>query len=233
MTEVPANAMSLTRPPILVLLICALCVAAGSRPAAEWLHREIEAILAQPEYRRGVPLIQKLLEWIDELLRSWWGDEVFALKEAWPGLYWGIVALLIVALALLLAHILITIRNAFREGVVTRAPAPRGRSADPAQLREQARRLASAGRLHEAVHLLFEAVVRQLDRAGALRYDPASTNWEYVAALGDHPTIRSELQELARELDVVWYGGVPLDGDRFEECAAKLDRVWELAVELG
>ncbi|MBP8955115.1 MAG: DUF4129 domain-containing protein [Armatimonadetes bacterium] len=233
MTKVSADPMSLGRSSIPTVLICSVCAAADSRPSAEWLHREIEAVLAQPEYRRGVPLLQKLLEWIDQLLRGWWGDEVFTLKEAWPGLYWGIVILLIVALVLLLAHILITIRNAFREGVVTRAPVSRGRTADPAEIREQARTLASAGRLHEALHLLFEAVVRQLDRAGALRYDPASTNWEYVAALGGHPPIQVELQALAGELDHIWYGGAPLDGDRFEQCAGKLDRAWELAVALG
>jgi hypothetical protein len=200
---------------------------AAQRPAPERLRSELGRILAQPEYQQAsVPwlaeLIRRFLEW---WLRDW-GPGWSALHEAWPVLYWAIVAILCVALVALLYHIVMTIGMAFTDRPRTRSKAQVMRFASPDELRHRALSLAADGRYGEAVRALYEALIRLLDLQGVLRYDSARTNWEYLEALGKAPALAAEIRPLTLRLDGVLYGGATADEAEFTACRELVDRAW-------
>jgi len=213
---------------VCVALAGLACIAwAVSRPAPGALRRDIEAILAQPEYQMANPawltgLIRRFLQWLSQFL----APRISALSEAWPGLKWAIVVLLSLLLVALVYHILVTIVYAFRERKPAAHPAFSRRALSPDELRAQAQELRRRGSLLEALTLLHEALVRLLDRADLLRHDPSRTNWEYADALEKTPDLHRDMRALALRLDNVWYAGAqPVEGE-YEACEGIVDAMW-------
>jgi len=218
------------RTPMVALLVAGCAWAAAARPPAPQLKAELARILADPRYQQAPltwwqrllgRLLERLLQWLDGL-----GSNFSALYAAWPALYWAIVGLLGLVLVALLYHLGVTIGNAFverkpRQAAPSQAPAP-----DPEALRARAQELAAAGNWPEAFRVLYEALLRRLDRRDLLRWDPSRTNWETVAALQGRPELADIMKELAPRLDGVLYASLPLSSEEFAHCRELVERAW-------
>lgn len=215
----------------LLLEAAAVCTwAAVTRPPASQLKADLARILADPKYRQPQPswlqrlvarILQDLLRWLDQL-----GGGFSALHAAWPALYWAIVILFLFVLVALLYHIAVTIGNAFAERKPRQAPVSHAAAPDPEALRARAWELADAGKLTEALRVLYEALLRRLDRRNLLRFDASRTNWETARALQDRPALALIMEELARRLDGALYGSLPVAPEDFARCRELAERVW-------
>ena len=122
-----------------------------------------------------------------------WGD---AHPQAVRLIAWTLLALL----ALLLARAILAVVRGFRV-------APGGTGAlgsvlvrDSAWYRREAERLASEGRLLEAMQADFTALMLELDRRHLLRFHPSKTPREYVREVQLAEPSRAELSELVWSL---------------------------------
>lgn len=92
----------------------------------------------------------------------------------------------------------------------------------------RAEQLAARGEHRLAIRALYLALLVQLHSSGALRYDTASTNLEYVDQLrrsGLFPAARlSAFDTLVDAFEQVWYGEREADGEAFARCAAWADQ---------
>ena len=209
-----------------------------ARPSAEQVRATLARILADPAYQQAdSPRLQALLarisHWLNRLFQGLWGEGVYELKEAWPGLYWAIVAILLVILGLLGYHIAWTLSAAFRTRVSHPATPTGTASASPEVLRTRAAHLATQGRYQEAIRLLHEALIRLLDLKGLVRFDRSRTNWEYVEAARTMAPLGTAMESLARHLDALLYGGETATEEAYAHCAELVNRAWLLAEQLS
>lgn len=218
-----------------LLLTVAACSASGAeRPPPEKLRADLADILARPEYHRPEAswlreMLRKALAWLRDQFEGRWLPGVDRLREAWPALYWAIVAVLAVLLGLLVWHIGLALSLAFRERKrPAQAQAATAHAPDPEALRDQAAQLAREGRHREAILLLHEALLHFLDRRDVVRFDPSRTNWELAGAAAA-PALRAELTGLADRLDALLYGAAAADADEYHRCAEMAARAREAA----
>lgn len=205
--------------------VCAWAVV--PRPPAQQLKADLARILAGPEYQQpGLTWQEKLLAHIMKWLADNLGMSLSALHQAWPGLYWAIVGLLVLVLLLVLYHIAMTIGRAFTERRPRQPAPPRTPAPDPEALRSRALELAAAGELTEALRVLYEALLRRLDRQDVLRFDGSRTNWETADALRGRPALAPVMEDLASRLDGVLYASLPVAPEDFAHCRGLVERAW-------
>ncbi|MFE2556787.1 DUF4129 domain-containing protein [Streptomyces sp. NPDC059352] len=189
-------------------------------PAREAAERE----LSKPMYHENDPnLLQRGLD------RFWeWVDDLFgAASGATPGGVLGLVAIVLVVLALVAALW-------WRLGTPRRAPGTAGDSlfADgprtAAEHRSAADRHAAAGRWNQAVQERMRAIVRSLEERVLLDPRPGRTADEAAAEAGRSlPSHADALRLAARVFDDVTYGGRTADEPayrRIEELDTALER---------
>ena len=208
------------------------------RPAEGLLRQQIKEILSQPEYQTEYPMwLSKLsaqaMELLVRVLRwIFMNPAMERLYAQWPVLYWLFVAVLAALLALLLYHILATIRGAFgprrrRRRKPSEEPAPPVTS--PARLQQRARQLAARGDFAGALRALYQSCLRRLERQGYLRYHPGLTNGEYLRAIDSEPQLQQLLTPLTGAVDGVTYGRRALAAPGYQELAAVADQLWQRA----
>jgi len=149
-----------------------------------------------------------------------------------PVLYWLFVAVLATLAALLIYHILATIRGAFGpRRRKRRQPSERPESpvTSPTKLRQRARQLAARGDYAGALQALYQACLRWLEWQGYLRYHPWLTNGEYLRAVDSEPRLQQLLAPLTAAVDRVTYGHRPLQATSYQELAAVADELWQKA----
>ncbi len=134
-----------------------------------------------------------------------------------PPVFWTLVAVG-AALAAFVAARWLTRREGAVTGPRSRRPGSAGPEADAWSASEAA---AAAGRLHEAAHLTYAAVLDTLARRGLLRPHPSRTLGDYgrelrTRAAGAHPKFRA----FARQYEPFVYGGAGTDRTRFEALRA-------------
>ncbi|MCU0264632.1 MAG: DUF4129 domain-containing protein [Actinomycetia bacterium] len=174
--------------------------------------RDEAAAAAARELAKGVyaeqrpPLWQRALTWVLDRLQ-----ELFdAAVQATPGGPWGLLVLVLV-----LAAVLVAIR--WRAGAVQRAgrgaaPVFVGRPQFAAEHRAAADRAAAEGRYADAVRERFRAVVRRLEERGLLDERPGRTADEAAAEAGSVlPGCAADLRAGATLFDEVVYGRRPAD----------------------
>jgi hypothetical protein len=86
---------------------------------------------------------------------------------------------------------------------------PRGHDEDvatSAEAIERAEAASSAQDYRRALRLMYLAALLKLDEIGALRYDRAQTNREYVRQVALQPALSSALQSVVEMFDDAWYG---------------------------
>lgn len=71
--------------------------------------------------------------------------------------------------------------------------------------------LAAKGEYREAIRHLYLALLSRLHRDGAIDYDPAKSNWDYLKAFKGPSTVKSPFRELTRRFDFAWYGRLEAD----------------------
>ncbi|MCD6361738.1 MAG: DUF4129 domain-containing protein [Armatimonadetes bacterium] len=238
-----------TRNPVPLTLAAVLLAAFGlvachslaSTPPPEQLHSTIDEILSSPGYQVNPPLSWVVERWLLKQLRRLL-DLMAGLSQTGPlaGLpqwaWWLIVGLSVVLLALIVAHLVMSIRGLIaeprrREGV----GGDGGLAArSPEQILREAEAAAGRGELRPALRLLYEAMLLQLDRLDILRYDPARTNWENLrAATRRQPGLRGAMTPLTTTVDACLYGPAAATEDVFAECRELVRRIWHGEVAGG
>lgn len=68
--------------------------------------------------------------------------------------------------------------------------------------------LAERGAFREAIRHLYLALLSRLHHRGAIDYDPAKSNWDYLAAFLGPAETKAAFRELTRRFDFAWYGNL-------------------------
>jgi Domain of unknown function (DUF4129) len=160
-------------------------------------------------------LFLRLLEWLDRL------------HETHPVGYWALISLLILMLAVILGHFIFVLWRSLRPSVPVSTPAAAAPPPRDARWHlAEARRLASAGLLTEALGHRYLAMVLELDRRGALRFHPSKTPAEYLREAQLDAAGQSGFAELVWALYRHLFGGVPCAADdwvAFDHAAESLN----------
>jgi len=155
-------------------------LAGGMAPAgADSLRRVLDSVFAAPAYAwvEKPQALGFLLRWINAVARWLQG-----LEGAHPGLFTGLLGVLVVVLVAVFVHAGWLFARSIRS-----APAPGGAGREaaaamtPLELRREADRLAAAGRFVEAMQADFLALALELDRRSLLRFHPSKTPAELAA----------------------------------------------------
>lgn len=96
--------------------------------------------------------------------------------------------------------------------------------------KDYARELMAEGQGREALRALYLAMMRRLDEAGLIDYEPHLTNWDYRMQL-PRGEIRDAFARLCRLFDRTWYGEYPCDQALFDEGDRLVDAI--LGAELA
>lgn len=151
----------------------------------------------------------------------------------WPeALLW---ALLVGALILLLAYLVLSLRDRFH----LRRPVQQEAATDPDAellllppevLKARAEEFAAAGDYREALRYRYLGMLLSLDALGLWSYNARRTNWEHLGGLrsaGHHGPLLAPLARITRQFDRVRYGGATCSAqewDRFAAVAAALEQ---------
>jgi hypothetical protein len=190
-------------------------------PTVEEARRWVEAELSKAEYADDRGLLERLLDWVGELIDALRGG-------GGPGLPgWGLPAVLLV-IGLLIALVLLV--------RVRREPMPRGGSRRGGLLdephlgaddyRARARRAFVAGDLDGATTDWFRAIAAGAAERAIIDESPGRTAHEVSVALAAlFPQEAAALAEAADRFDAVRYGEVPADAAAAQAVAALDERL--------
>jgi hypothetical protein len=197
-----------------------------AQPQREALQRELEQILAQPDFREamrsGGQDSRDLAQWLAGRLRALFA-RLGGLHQTNYAVFLVTVIVLTVLLIALLFHISYTIARALRSAGKARegpaqAPAARAKTAD--ELRREADALEAKGEFREAIRALYLALIRALQARGMLPRATSRTNWEYVRQVQVYPQVAAALQPFTETFDAKWYGRRPASAEEVERCRA-------------
>jgi hypothetical protein len=192
------------------------------RPTDDDIRQRLVEVLARPEFspRQTTDFWRRLIERIDEFLSGLSG-----LHAAAPVIYWLVIAGCLTLLALLVAHIVWTIRRVFFLGpgawAAESAGEKRGRLSNA--YKEEALLQAAAEEYTEAIRFLFLSLVYRFDESGRVLFPHSYTNREYLSLFDGRAETRSRLQVFVDALDDFWYGERPISRQQYERCQALFD----------
>lgn len=200
-----------------------------AQPSPEQIRAALDRVFEDPELRGAIAgphgvdaggYVQQFFEW----LRGWteWID---GLRVTSPWLYGLVLLALIGVLGLLVWHIAYTVRGALghrAEGQPVSA-AVGDRVRDHRQLRAEARRLAAAGELREAVRTLLFALLALLEERRVVHVARGWTTREILARLAQRIGRGAELVGFASVVEQATYGGGELDAGRFADLDTAVD----------
>jgi hypothetical protein len=86
------------------------------------------------------------------------------------------------------------------------------------QLWREADQLAGAGRMREAVRMLYLAVLALLHRTNLIRFERTRTNGEYVRQLRSQETLRAPFADMTRLFEIKWYSESGCDSADYRAC---------------
>jgi hypothetical protein len=193
-------------------------------PAA--LRAALDSVFASSAYR-----------WADtpapiRLLREWWerlGEWLSGLRAGNPAVFRLLVAALLVALVLVLAHGAWVVWRTVRTGREPEGGTPRPTDReirDAAWYLREADRAAAAGRTGDALQLAFVGLALTLDRQGLLRYDASKTPAECAREARLAGEDRDRLRALVRALYACAFGGHPCGPDDYRRWREDVGRPW-------
>lgn len=214
-------------------------MATGSDITPESARKLAEEVLAREHFELEKHVVENaFLDWLGELLdpvARFLGKAVGGLirffgniHDASPVLYWLILVSLTLLLIALVAHIVLTFRQALRErqrtGALTWAEAA---EEGPDLLEKRAREAAQSGDFFRALNLLFQAGVLRLEMRKDRPFQPAYTNREYLRRY-EQDAAHAPLARLVGLLEH-WYAGEPIDRKEYEEGAEAYTSLRKLA----
>jgi hypothetical protein len=214
----PAAAWAQTRPE-----------APAASPRREALDRELQQILAAPDFQRamrgGDEDSLNPAEWLRLQVRRLL-ERLGGLHQTNYALFLVSVSVLVAVLLALLAHITYTLVRALRRpsgersGPARPAPSP---PQSPEDLRRQADELAARGEFREAVRALYLALLRSLQLKGVLPRTRSQTNAENLRALRGCLTLLASVQPFTETYDSRWYGRRPAGPEDVARCREWLE----------
>ena len=187
------------------------------------VRRLASEILGREEYAqyRALPA-----EWARELLELI-GRLFELLPQLYvksPFLYLCVLIGMIAVAALLLAHVIWSLRAAMRAPSEARASTPRAELDFVAEARE----LAERGSYLQASHRLLLASLAHSARAHLLELKPEDGNrvvCDKLRRADLHPVLRQQLIELIGRTDAVWFGHRTQNADLYEAWLGTYDRL--------
>jgi hypothetical protein len=206
-------------------LCSAAAGAAVPHPPQDEIRKQVEEILARPEF---APPKETSLNWVEKIF-LWIGQRITefviwlaSLQATAPVLFWLLVSMAILAVLFLMTYAGRKVRRILYLGA-----RPGGKDSEQqkrarlSQLyREEAQKWAARNNFTEAIRYLFLSLVYHFDEAGRVNFQQAYTNREYLALFAERPRVRTELRVFVDTLDDHWYGERPTDQARYEECLA-------------
>ena len=194
----------------------------------EEVRRVADAVLSGAAYERAAPdvaLPSSFEAYVGRLIAkawAWFGDLSGALNDlrfTHPVLFWCIMAALVVVLALLLWHIVYTLRL-FLHGspkATSQATKEKAKFVRFDELWQEAHRLSARGEHTEAIrHLLLALLARAHDERWIL---PAGwTNHEIAAHLSHRAPLGDLLRGFVGTFDRFWYGRRRATTADFDRC---------------
>jgi hypothetical protein len=204
--------------------LAAASAKAGDAPSADAIRRAAHDVLSRPEFHRRPGRQRTLLEQI----WGWWSDVVGEFQQRHPLATIVILGVLFLAVVVLVAHIVWTLRAARRaswQELPDADLAAAMRRGDAAAFRARAVAHADAGRFEAAVRDLYAALLLVLDRQGALHFAPHKALLDYrIEAARDAAATRT-LEQFAQTYHPGSFGRRPPDRAHFDELLGALDRV--------
>ncbi|MGE3316164.1 MAG: DUF4129 domain-containing protein [Planctomycetaceae bacterium] len=205
-------------------------------PDPESVRRTAEEVLSRPYYQLDAPpdisdtWLNQLFEVFFRMLRAvarFFGS----LWDISPILAWLVAAFLTISLALLLAHILWTIWQAFhpKQSAELSSLEDSRRKVDPSELARQAAEAELRGDHILGVRLLYKAALGQIERFEGKPFRPGTTNREHLRRYHSSP-LHGWLTRFVTTIDDKWYGYEPCHSDDFAACREAYEQVCLLAV---
>jgi hypothetical protein len=174
--------------------------------SARAIHDSLAAIVAQHPYDRSLrrSLMDRLFDWIDRMFHR----VLDALGDV-PYGRWVILGAAIVVLAAIIARSIYVASTEDRERAARGLRRGRAIVADPWA---EAQQLATAGRLTEAAHSLYRALLEILVQREQLRLHPAKTSGDYSRELrARNSPLWGPFRQFGRRYDRVLFGHAPCD----------------------
>lgn len=196
--------------------------AAVPTPPADAVRETRAEVFNRPEFKSGAVKDN----WLLRILRDFFGW-LNSLYDTARWLFWLLLISCLVLLALIVFHIVYSVRKAFGSNR-TRDDKSGGHAARillSTGYRQEADRRAAAGDYTEAVRFLFLSLVCRFDEQGRVSLHKAYTNREYLRLLGDQTPARAALRVLVDTLDDHWYGQRVCERQQYEECLAIYERL--------
>lgn len=217
----------------------------GTSPPPPQLKADLNRILAGREFQPQTSEKSQLTDLIAQARRRWerlleWWSKLFRLS----GVKGGSTLLIYILLAFILSGLLWVVYRMFRDW------SPREHAAQPRRLVSkkdealaeiernpdtwltQAEEWATQSDYRRAYRAVFLALLLQLDRAGALSYDRARTNGEYLRHLQQTRALPlyDALVPLAAAFETRWYGDTPTTPQDYQAIREAYKRLPLLAV---
>lgn len=170
---------------------------------AELRERAAE-ILARPEYARFRTVSAELLRQLLDLFKGWI-DWLAALHQRAPALYFGLLIGLTVLAALLLTHVIWSLRAALRMPALE----PQAAARSERDFVAEAQALAQQGDYLEASHRLLLASLAHAARSRLLELRPDDGNQAVCRKLNAaalEPGLKQRWTQLIARTDAQWFG---------------------------
>jgi hypothetical protein len=236
---------------VAVLSLCACAQSYAQAPAARPSSAEIKSrldhILSSPEFlppSPGYNPLAGLLRWLGEKWEAFLKFLGNLFHFAMPSggsfyLQWVFIALFIVLGAWLL-YLLIRQYLRYR-GTISSPPRTAYTHEDfeaetvlePDVWLQQAQKYAEEGDFRRAFRAVFLAILLHLDRAGAIQYNRARTNGDYLRALRgkEWRNLYEVMLPLSAEFDRRWYGHQATSEADYRRCLQDYERVRSLIAQ--
>jgi hypothetical protein len=185
----------------------------------EQVHDTVAAIVAQPDFTAAQrqSLIGRVLRYVGR-----WLNEFFSWSS---GSVDGrlIVGVAVAVVVCIVAGRIIAER---RYAVVRRTGRSTLRAGERRDYHKLARELAESGRLIEASHALYAAVLDDLTRVGAVKYHLSKTSGDYTRELGRSRSLpTTDFREFGRVFDRAVYGHDVVTLDEWHTLSALAERI--------
>jgi hypothetical protein len=191
--------------------------------------REIESILSEQDYQQDWPATPPAdpsagqSEWVappptEEQFRFSWNHELDLAKFGEIAKVIGIVLLAIIAIFAIVQ----IVRRIRPTGPRERPAADETPEAVPVprSALEEIERLAQAGRLDEAIHLLLLRFIDDIRERTRTALQPALTSREILTGTSLPDDARARLADVVTSVEHSHFGGQPVSREAFERCLA-------------
>lgn len=198
-------------------LLDALAQPPQSAPADA--QERLDNILNNPPFGEVPPenesLLDRFLNWLLDLLDQLLDPAFEAGTRSGSWLQWILLVVCGSLVVGVLIYLLLQVRHTLTSAAEARPTDDPEAHLTSTSAFQQASVQARGGDYRTAVRYLYLSSLLWLDERGALRYDRALTNREYLERLAGQPELRERLIPIVDTFDRVWYGHVALSAEDF------------------